>query len=119
MSCSWTGVSMTCRAGSECTSTRILPGMTSSQAGTIFSPASARDDERCHLDGLRADLDDVAARDAVGRDVDLVPVDRDVAVADQLARHVARLGEAGAVDDVIESALEDLQQDLTGLALLA
>jgi hypothetical protein len=42
MSCSWTGVSMTCRAGSECTRIRIRLLMTSSHAGTGLDPASAR-----------------------------------------------------------------------------
>src|SRR5215469_10981951 len=42
MSCSCTCVSIWARAGMACTRTRILSGMTSSQAGTWRSPASAR-----------------------------------------------------------------------------
>src|ERR1039457_5044953 len=42
MSCSWTRVSIWVRTGSACTRTRILSGITSSQAGTVRSPASAR-----------------------------------------------------------------------------
>jgi hypothetical protein len=37
----------------------------------------------------------------------------------QLARHVAGLGEAGPVDHVVQPRLEDLEQNLTGLAGLA
>src|SRR3954463_1066933 len=68
--------------------------------------------------GLRlvGDLDDVVLAHAVRRDVDLAAVDPDVAVPDQLAGHVAGLGEAGPVHDVVQPRLEDLQQDLTGLA---
>ncbi len=43
-------------------------------------------------------------------------VDQDVAVADQLAGHVARLGEAGAEDHVVDPGLQDAQQVLAGLA---
>ena len=42
MSCSWTRVSIWARAGSACTRMRILSGITSSHAGTVRSPASAR-----------------------------------------------------------------------------
>ena len=37
----------------------------------------------------------------------------------QLTRHVTALGEAGAVDHVVQPGLEDAQQVLAGLALLA
>ena len=98
-------VSMTCAGREAWTRMRIRLGMTSSHAGTVRSPASAR----AMTNGVSssefgADLDDVVLAHAVARDVDLVAVDRDVAVADELAGHVARLGEAGAVDDVVETA---------------
>src|SRR6185436_4542127 len=67
---------------------------------------------------LLGDLDDVVGADPVRRDVDLAAVHPDVPVAHQLAGHVAGLGEAGPVDDVVQPRLEDLEQDLTGLARL-
>src|SRR6478735_7099442 len=72
-----------------------------------------------HLERPLAHLDDVVVAHAERRDVDLVTVDQDVAVAHDLAGHVAALGEAGAVDDVVQPGLEDAQQVLAGLALLA
>src|SRR3954469_5342316 len=74
--------------------------------------------ERDHLDGLGGHLDDVVGGHPVRRDVDLAAVDLDVAVPHELAGHVAGLGEAGPVHDVVQPRLEDLQEDLTGLALL-
>src|SRR5262245_46888345 len=68
---------------------------------------------------LLADLDDVVLAHAVRRDVDLAAVHHDVAVAHLLAGRVTRLGETSAVDHVVEPALEDLEQVLTGLAGLA
>src|SRR5690606_37348979 len=78
-----------------------------------------RDDERRHLAGLVAHLDDVVGRHPVARDVDLLAVDGDVTVAHQLAGHVAALGQTRAVHHVVQTALEDRQQVLTCLALLA
>src|SRR6266508_1072427 len=75
--------------------------------------------ERGQLPRLLPDLHDVVLADPGGRDVHLLAVDRDVAVLDQLASHVAGLGEAGPVDHVVQPRLEDLQQGLTGLAALA
>src|SRR5690349_11045795 len=68
---------------------------------------------------LLADLDDVVLAHAVRRDVDLLAVHEEVAVAHLLAGRVTRLGEAGAVDHVVETALQDLEQVLTRLARLA
>src|SRR5258708_1454901 len=39
-----------------------------------------------------------------------------MAMPDYLACHVATLGETGPVDDVVEAALEDLQEGFTSLA---
>src|SRR5580693_599130 len=78
-----------------------------------------RDDERGHLEELGGHLDDVVLADPVGRDVDLLPVHREVAVGHQLAGHVAALGEARAEDDVIQAALEQLQHGFAGPAVLA
>src|SRR5829696_4147248 len=75
--------------------------------------------ERQHRARLLGHLDDVVLAHPVGRDVDLAAVDPDVAVAHQLAGHVAGLGEAGAVDHVVQPRLEDLEEDLTGLAGLS
>src|SRR3954469_15275381 len=76
----------------------------------------AGDDERRHLDARRTHLDDVVLADEERRDVDLLAVDQEVAVLDQLARHVTAVREAGAVDDVVEPALEQLEKVLAGLA---
>src|SRR5215211_3705969 len=75
--------------------------------------------ERQHRARLLRDLDDVVLAHPVRRDVDLAAVDPDVAVAHQLAGHVAGLGEAGPVDHVVQARLQDLEQDLTGLAGLS
>src|SRR5919202_1122588 len=80
--------------------------------------AGLGDLEGQHPPRLLGDLDDVVGADPVRRDVDLAAVDPDVTVAHQLAGHVAGLGEAGPVHDVVQARLEDLQQDLTGLARL-
>src|SRR3954466_7088729 len=86
--------------------------------GTLAG-AGLGDLERQHRARLLGHLDDVVLAHPVGRDVDLAAVDPDVAVAHQLARHVAGLGEAGPVDHVVQPRLQDLEQDLTGLAGLA
>src|SRR5215217_815354 len=81
--------------------------------------AGLGDLERQHRARLLGHLDDVVLAHAVRRDVDLAAVDPDVAVAHQLAGHVAGLGEAGPVDHVVQPRLQDLEQHLTGLAGLA
>src|ERR1700761_2815477 len=78
----------------------------------------AGDDHRGQLKGLGRDLNDVVLAHAVRRDVDPAAVDQDVPVPDQLAGHVPALGEPGAVDHVVEAALQDLQQRLTRTARL-
>ena len=62
--------------------------------------------------------DRVARAHRVRRDVHLLAVDGEVAVADELARLRARRREAQPVDDVVEPALEHLQQQLARDALL-
>jgi hypothetical protein len=57
--------------------------------------------------------------DEVRRDVDLLAVDREVAVANELARLGVIAGEAHAVDGVVEAALEELDQHLARDALHA
>src|SRR5947207_2612998 len=84
-----------------------------------YRPATrlgVRDHERGELAGLLAYLDDVVLAHAVRRDVHLLAVDQHVAVADELAGHVAGLGVPGPVDHVVQPRLEDLQQRLAGLA---
>src|SRR6185312_14515146 len=85
----------------------------------LASREALGDLERGELARLLADLHDVVLTHPVGRDVDLLAVDLDVAVAHELARRVPRGREAGPVNDVVQPRLEDLQQDLTGLGLLA
>jgi hypothetical protein len=72
--------------------------------------------EREALDGLLAHRDDVELLHPVGRDVDAVAVDLEVTVRHQLAGVAAGAGHTGAVDDVVQARLEDLQQVVTGLA---
>src|ERR1700712_2969505 len=73
-------------------------------------------DERRHLQALLPHVDDVVGVDLVGGDVDLVAVDPEVAVRHQLAGVATGPGEPGAVDHIVEAALEELQQVVTGLA---
>src|ERR1700712_2125748 len=75
--------------------------------------------ERQCVQGLLANVDDVVLRNAVAGDVDLLAVDGEVTMADQLTGHPTRAGEPGAVDDVVQPALQDLQQVLAGLARVA
>ena len=49
-------------------------------------------------------------------DVDADAVDLEVAVAHELTGLTTGAGDAGAVDDVVQARLEDLQQVVTGLA---
>src|SRR6202161_976267 len=76
------------------------------------------DHERGHLERLGGHLDDVVLAHPVGRDVDLPAVHREVAVRDQLAGHVAALGEARAEDHVVQAALKQLEHGLAGPAAL-
>ena len=62
------------------------------------------------------DRDDVAGPDGIGRDIDLLVIDFEMAVADQFAGLASRLGEPGAVDDVIETHLQELEQVLADIA---
>src|SRR5215469_12452492 len=73
-------------------------------------------DERRHLQKLGRHLDDVALAYLVGGNVHLLAVDQEVPVPDELAGHVPALGEPGAVDHVVEAALQDLEQVVAGLA---
>src|SRR5690606_10162117 len=74
-------------------------------------------DDQGHFLRLRRKLDDVADADAGRRDVELAAVDADVTVVDQLARGPDRRRELGAIDDHVESALEQADQVLRGVAL--
>ena len=76
---------------------------------TAASASLMRDDLLRRL----ADLNDVARTHEVRRDVDLLAVDREVTVADELARLGVIAREAHAVDDVVEPALEQLDQRVT------
>ena len=73
-------------------------------------------EERVAL-ALLSDGDDIACGNERGRDVDALAVDRDVAVADDLARLLARVREAETEDDVVETALEETEEVLTRDAL--
>jgi hypothetical protein len=63
------------------------------------------------------DLDEVAGLELVARDVDAAAVHLDVAVIDELARGEHGGDELGAIDHRVETALEQADQVLTGVAL--
>src|SRR6266536_2502600 len=69
----------------------------------------AGDEERRELTGLLANIDDVVVGDPVRRDVHLLAVDQEMAMAHQLAGHVAALRETRAVHNVVQPALKDLE----------
>src|SRR3954447_21057721 len=73
-------------------------------------------DERRGLEGLLLDVDHVVLGDLEGGDVHLLAVDLEVAVYDELAGVATGARESGTVDHVVEPALEELQQVVTGLA---
>jgi hypothetical protein len=60
--------------------------------------------------GLLGELDHVAGLDADRGDVDAAAVDLDVAVVDELARGEHRRHELGAVDDGVETALQQADE---------
>ena len=62
------------------------------------------------------DLDDVTGLDEVRGDVDLLAVDGEVSVRDQLTSVAAGLSKAQTEHDVVQTALHELEQVLTGLA---
>src|SRR5205807_1042364 len=68
---------------------------------------------------LAAQLDGVIVLDLVGGDVDPSSVDRYVAVIDQLARCEGGGDEFHAVDYGVETAFEQLDEVLAGIALAA
>src|SRR5688572_28800650 len=70
-----------------------------------------------HLAALLAHLHLVARTHLVGRDVHAAAVDREVAVAHELARRAARRREAEPEHDVVEPPLQHLQQELARDAL--
>src|SRR5690606_5385579 len=59
-------------------------------------------------------LHDIARANEVRRDVDLLAVDREVAMANELTRLGVIAREAHTVDDVVEATLEELDQRVTG-----
>ena len=116
MSCSWTGSSICCGPGAG--------GQDAHPVGQDIHPAGhealaerlARHDERGHLQRLLAHVDDVVLRHLERRDVDLLAVDQEVTVGHELAGVATGPGEAGAVDHVVQTALQQLEQVVTGLA---
>src|SRR5690606_7058685 len=69
--------------------------------------------------GALADLDLVANLDLVGRDIDALAIDQDVAVRHELTRSEHGRHELGAVNDRVQTALEQADQVLAGVALNA
>ena len=72
--------------------------------------------ERQHLQRLGAHVDDVVLGHTVARDGHLLVVDQEVSVANQLAGLAAGAGQTGAVHNVVEARLKNLQEVLTCLA---
>ena len=68
---------------------------------------------------LLANFDDVARLATVGTDVDANAIDGHVAVVDELACSPDGRNELGAVDDRVETRLEQADQVLAGVALAA
>ena len=120
MSCSWTWVSIWARAGQGVDQDAHLvrddfhPGRRRPLAGF-----GARHHHRGQLHATWLDLDDVVLAHPVGRNVHLLAVDHEVAVADQLAGHVPALREPRPVHHVVQAALQDLEQVLAGHTALA
>src|SRR5690606_6229375 len=94
----------------------VLRGDPQPRGDLLVGVGGAGDLVRHQVALVLAHLDDVVLANPVGRDVDLAAVDQEVTVPHLLAGGVARLGEAGAVDHVVEPALQDLEQVLAGLA---
>ena len=65
---------------------------------------------------LLADGDDVAHIHLIGGDVDALAVDGEVAVVDELTSLAAGLGKAQTINRVVQSALDQAQKVLTGVA---
>ncbi|CAB4565603.1 unannotated protein [freshwater metagenome] len=61
------------------------------------------------------EIDDVECAHSIRRNVDLLAVDQEVAMAYELARHIAALCEACAIDDIVETGLKEDEQVVTGL----
>src|SRR5690606_28829211 len=75
--------------------------------------------ERLEALRLRLDVDELTRLHAEGRAIDELTVDEDVAVPDQPAGLRRGAGEAGTDDEGVEAHLEQLDQVLTGQAVLA
>ena len=72
-----------------------------------------------HLEGAVAfEGDDVVDGAKVGRDIDLLAIDEDMAVVDELAGAGASAGEAHAIDEVVETGLEDAEEGEAGNGFL-
>src|SRR5690606_13408294 len=87
--------------------------------GDIALREALRLDHQRHFLGLVAEADDVARQRAAAGDVARHAVDADVPVADDLARGEDRRRELRAVDDHVETLLEQADQVLAGVALHA
>ena len=61
-----------------------------------------------------ANSNDLTGFDLEGRDVDHLTIDGDMTVGNELARSSACRSNTEAVHDVIQTALEELDEDLTG-----
>ena len=75
-----------------------------------------RHHQRVEVHRLLGDVDDVVSLDAVRGDIHLLTVDQEVAMHHELTGLAASSREPGAVHDIVETRLEDLQQRVTGLA---
>src|ERR1700704_320941 len=96
----------------EATLVQVEPGRDAAAVHRLESLVDAHD-----LARLLLHRDHVTHLHLEAGNVDLAVVDAEVAVAHQLARLGAGIGEAEAEDHVVEALLEELKQVLAGLAL--
>src|SRR5882672_11097035 len=96
----------------EATLVQVEPGRDAAAVHRLERLVDAHD-----LARLLLHRDHVAHLHLEAGDVDLAVVDAEVAVAHELARLGAGVGEAEAEDHVVEALLEELEQVLAGLAL--
>jgi hypothetical protein len=61
------------------------------------------------------EIDDVEWAHSIGRNINLPAIDQEVAVTNELSRHIAALCEACAEDDIVETCLKKDEKVVTGL----
>ena len=120
INCSFTGIWISSRLGSDSTLPLKFSRSISSQFGRILVAGELLGLlQNTQLPAAFPDRDLLAHTDFVGRNVHLAAVHMHMAVAHQLASLAARHPEAKAIDDVVEAALKLLQKHFASDALAA